>query len=165
MCSPGALWQFNDACGCFTLSVSGDIIGEKHFGKESMQQTILIAAAGALGALGRWFISRAAYSLLGAGFPWGTLVANLIGCFLLGFIMQAGVGSDRMSPQVRTAITVGFLGALTTFSTFSYETLRCIEKAAWVTATVNVLTNLFLGLLAAGLGIAAAKLMTGGQGQ
>jgi len=127
-----------------------------------MPQFVWIAMAGALGALCRWWISRAGYALLGGNFAWGTLIANVIGCFLLGFLMHFGLVSDKLSAPARTALTVGFLGALTTFSTFSYETVCYVEDGNWIAAAVNVSVNLIIGLAATVGGLALARTLFGG---
>jgi CrcB protein len=127
-----------------------------------MLQLIWIAVAGAMGAICRWGVSRAGYALLGGNFAWGTLIVNVSGCFLLGFLMHFGLITDRLSAETRTAIAVGFLGALTTFSTFSYETIGYIEDGNWTIAIVNIGANLILGLVATLAGLALARTLFGG---
>ncbi|MCI0499064.1 MAG: CrcB family protein [Planctomycetales bacterium] len=126
-----------------------------------MIQVISIAAAGALGALSRWGINAAGYRLLGAGFAWGTLIANVVGCFLLGFLMYPGLVSTKLSAEMRMALSVGFLGALTTFSTFTRETLCYIEDGRWTLAFCNIAANLLLGLGATMAGLILARTILG----
>ncbi len=126
-------------------------------------QIVSIAIAGALGALSRWGISRAGYALFGTGFAWGTLLANILGCFLLGFLMPLCLASDKVSDTLRLAVTVGFLGALTTFSTFSYESVHYIEDGSWTLAMANIGTNLFIGLAATVAGLVLARTLLGGS--
>ncbi|MCD6174227.1 MAG: CrcB family protein [Planctomycetes bacterium] len=126
-----------------------------------MLQLIWIAVAGAMGAVCRWGLSRAGYALLGGGFAWGTLIANAVGCFLLGFLMHFGLISDRLSAEARTALAVGFLGALTTFSTFSYETIGYIEDGVWTLAIANIGANLLIGLGATLTGLILARTLFG----
>jgi len=84
--------------------------------------TILaVAAGGALGAVARYLLAVKLYGELGIGFPWGTLGVNVLGCALLGFVLALVQERDAFSPDVRTFLTVGFLGAMTTFSTLVYE--------------------------------------------
>lgn len=128
-----------------------------------MLQFISIAIAGAIGALCRWGISRAGYALFGSGFAWGTLIANVLGCFLLGFLMHLGLATDKISPVLRTSLAVGFLGALTTFSTFSYETVGYMEDGAWLLAVGNITANVTIGLGATILGLFAARTLLGGS--
>ena len=126
-----------------------------------MLQVIWIAAAGAMGAVCRWGISRVGYIVLGGGFAWGTLIANAVGCFLLGFLMHFGLISDRLSAEARTALAVGFLGALTTFATFSYETIGYLEDGSWTLAIANISANLALGLGATVAGLVLARTLFG----
>ena len=125
-------------------------------------QGVSIGIAGALGALGRWGVSLAGYRLFGTGFAWGTLIANVAGCFLVGFIMHACLVSDKISDTLRMAMTVGFLGALTTFSTFSFETIRYMEDGSWILAAANIAANLFIGLGATIGGLILARTLFGG---
>ncbi len=124
-----------------------------------------LALAGALGALVRWGISRLAVDLWGPGFPLGTLIVNLSGCFFLGLIMELGEQGSWISPELRMVIGVGFIGALTTFSTFAFETLRLSRRGGWLLAGANMTLNLVLGLalvwLGARLGSAALALRKG----
>lgn len=127
-----------------------------------MREIISIAAAGALGAVARWAVSRAGYLLLGTAFAWGTLIVNVLGCFLIGFIMHWGMVS-RLPETFRIAATVGFLGAMTTFSTFSYETIRFLEDGRWLTASANILANVCMCLIAAFAGLVLARTIFGGS--
>ena len=126
-----------------------------------MLQLVWIAIAGALGAVCRWGISRAGYALLGTGFAWGTLIANVLGCFLLGFLMYTSLNTDKIPETLRTALAIGFLGALTTFSTFSYETIGYIEDSAWMLAALNIGANLAIGLGATVAGLFLARTLFG----
>ena len=126
-----------------------------------MLQIIWIAVAGAMGAICRWGVNRAGHEMLGSDFAWGTLIANVTGCFLLGFIMNFGLTSDKLSAEVRTAIAVGFLGALTTFSTFSYETVGYIENGSWAPAIINIGSNVLLGLGATLAGLILSRTLFG----
>jgi CrcB protein len=84
--------------------------------------TILaVAAGGALGAVARYLLAVRLYGELGVGFPWGTLGVNVLGCALLGIVLALVEERGAFTPNVRTLITVGFLGGMTTFSTFIYE--------------------------------------------
>lgn len=118
---------------------------------------ILVALFGALGALARWGVSGWAYQLLGQRFAWGTLAVNLLGCFLLGFVAHVALVSASWSPQWRTGIGVGFLGAFTTFSTFGYETVAFLERRMWLEAAANVAANVVLGILLVWLGLTLAR--------
>src|SRR5512139_3033156 len=87
----------------------------------------LIAVFGALGCLLRHFLSGWVYGLLGRGFPYGTYAVNVVGAFLIGFIMEIGLRTTLIPAQLRAGLAIGFLGGLTTFSTFSYETFKLLE--------------------------------------
>jgi len=127
-----------------------------------MIQVIFVAVAGAIGSLCRWGIGRLAVRLFGAEFPCGTLIVNLLGCFLIGLIMHIALASDKLSPTARLTLTVGFLGALGTFSSFSYETVVLIDQARWTAAGVNIAANLVCGLAATFAGLALGRILVGG---
>jgi CrcB protein len=129
-----------------------------------MPQFVWIAIAGALGALCRWAISRGGQTLFGAGFAWGTLIVNVLGCFLIGFLMYAGLNTDKFPEPARSALAIGFLGAMTTFSTFSYETIGYLEDGSWALAGCNIAANLVIGLGATVGGLALARTLFGGTG-
>ena len=116
-----------------------------------------LAAAGALGALARYGVSLAALRWLPAGFPWGTLLVNLAGCFLLGALAELTLDKFALPPETRVVIGTGFLGAFTTFSTFGVETLRALEAGHWGVAVGNVAANVILGVGLAAAGFWAAR--------
>lgn len=118
---------------------------------------IWIALGGALGALARFGLSGWVQGGTAGTFPWGTLVVNVLGCFLLGFAFRV-LQLSALSPALRGAVTVGFLGAFTTFSTFSLEALVLIQEERWGRAAGYVGGSVALGLAAvvAGVLIAAA---------
>lgn len=129
-----------------------------------MPQIVWIAFAGALGALCRWWISRAGQSLFGAGFAWGTLIVNVLGCFLIGFLMYTSLNTDRIPETVRNALVIGFLGAMTTFSAFSYDTVGYIESGSWMLAGCNIAANLVIGMGATVGGLVLSRILFGGTG-
>lgn len=128
-----------------------------------MNLVLLIGGAGALGSLSRYALSGAVYAALGQNFAYGTLVVNVIGSFLLGLLMQVGLNTDLIPPHLRTAAAIGFIGAFTTFSTFTYETVQFIQDGAWGSAALNVVTSLVLGIAAVFAGIYAGRLFAGGS--
>lgn len=116
-----------------------------------------IALAGAAGTLARYGLSGLMHRLLGSAFPWGTLSVNLIGCFLIGFLVELSRQTGWVSPDFRTIAGIGFLGGFTTFSTFGVETYRSFESGDWLAATLNVLANVAGGLLLVVAGSALAR--------
>ncbi|ACM20303.1 chromosome condensation membrane protein CrcB, putative [Geotalea daltonii FRC-32] len=122
-----------------------------------MQTVIFIGIFGALGCLCRYYLSGWVYDIVGRAFPYGTFAVNIIGAFLIGLIMEFSLRSTLVSPQLRVGLTIGFLGGLTTFSTFSYETFRLLEDGELLIASVNVLTSVLVCLVFTWLGIAAAR--------
>jgi fluoride exporter len=121
-------------------------------------RTIWIGLAGFAGAISRYAVEGWVSDRTRGSFPWGTLVVNASGCFLLGVVFSLLTERFLPHPTLRSALTVGFLGAYTTFSTFAFESVRLAEDGAWVHAAGNVLASLFLGLVAvyAGLRIGRA---------
>lgn len=122
-----------------------------------MQVVVLIALFGALGCLTRYFMSGWVYELLGRNFPYGTFAVNIVGAFIIGLIMEFGMRSTLISANLRIGFTVGFLGGLTTFSTFSYETFRLLEDGEFLIAGANVLLSVVVCLTFTWLGIMAAR--------
>ncbi len=124
-----------------------------------MTQILSIAAGGAIGAVLRYWVSTGVYSLLGRGFPYGTLVVNIIGSLLMGFLYVLLLERMTVSPELRAALLVGVLGAFTTFSTFSIETLNLIEQADFVKAGLNVLVSVVACVGAAWIGLIIGREM------
>ena len=122
-----------------------------------MRELLLIAAAGAAGAITRYALSDWMSELTGQRFPWSTIVVNVIGCFLFGLIMHLVAIPDTW----RLVACTGFLGAMTTFSTFSYETVRELERGGWGAASGNVLLSVFIGIPACWGGILLARSIGG----
>lgn len=120
-------------------------------------QILAIAGGGALGALGRFWMSNAVYRLLGRDFPWGTLAVNTLGSFLMGLLFVLFVERFGIGTQVRAAVLVGFLGAFTTFSTFSFETLNLIEEGALGVAFLNMWLSLMVCLAACWGGVLVGR--------
>lgn len=121
-----------------------------------MALPLAIAVAGALGALCRWGLTAAVQRALPGVFPWGTFVVNVIGCFLLGWLTTLLVDRLDWNLAVRTAVLSGFLGAFTTFSTFSFDTLELVRTGHVTKAALNVVLSLGIGLFAVWVGVRAA---------
>ena len=122
-----------------------------------MQAVILIAGFGALGCVTRYYLSGWVYNLLGRSFPYGTFAVNILGAFIIGLIMEFSMRSTLIPANLRTGLTIGFLGGLTTFSTFSYETFRLLEEGEFFIASTNVLASVLTCLFFTWLGIITAR--------
>ncbi len=116
-----------------------------------------IAIFGALGCLSRYLVAGWAHALMGRGLPYGTLIVNLMGSFLLGLLMESALRTAWFTAEVRAGIAIGFMGGFTTFSTFSYETVRLLEEGSLLQAGVNILLNVTVCIFCAALGIYAAR--------
>lgn len=124
-----------------------------------MLKILAVAVGGSIGATTRYLVSTWAAERFGASFPYGTLIVNVVGCFIIGAFMTLTTERLIVSSYWRLLITVGFVGGLTTFSSFSYETLRLVEDADMMQAFYNMGLNLVLGFLATWVGIGAARLV------
>jgi len=122
-----------------------------------MAQTAAIAIGGAAGALARYWVSTGIYALWGRGFPYGTLVVNVAGSLAMGFLYIWLIERLAVSAEWRAALLVGLLGAFTTFSTFSIETLNLLEDGELLKAGLNVLLSVVLCILAAWIGVVVAR--------
>jgi len=117
-----------------------------------MSDLAYVFVGGGLGAACRWLVGRASARLLGSSFPWGTLIVNLLGCFLIGLALglaERGLGSRRLRPMAVT----GFLGGLTTFSAFAYETIDLARHGAFLKAAANLAADCVGGLAFAVAGL------------
>lgn len=119
-----------------------------------------IAVGGALGALARYFLSAWIYSKSDFIFPWGTFAVNMLGCFILGLVYVWGTERMLIGPNTRAFLAVGLLGAFTTFSTFSLETLNIIKDGEFKIALLNTAGSLVLGLAAVWLGTVMAQMIS-----
>lgn len=122
-------------------------------------EVLCVAVGGALGTLARYGVGLAAHRFWGEGFPYGTLTVNLVGCFLMGLAGTIGAKTQAVPQFVVAAVTVGFLGGLTTFSAFGNETFRHLEGGRTTLALGNIAANVGIGLLAVWAGAALAKTM------
>jgi CrcB protein len=124
---------------------------------QPMTQVLAIAAGGAIGALLRYWTSVAVHSRLGMAFPYGTLAVNILGSLLMGFLYIWLIDRMTAGPALRAFLLIGVLGAFTTFSTFSMETLNLMEAGHPVKALANILVSVIVCVAAAGLGVLAAR--------
>ena len=113
----------------------------------TMWHILLVALGGALGALSRYGLSLFAARTLGPGFAWGTLGVNLLGCFMIGIALSLVEGRGALGPSERLFFMTGFLGALTTFSTYALESVQFARSGAMGIAALNLAANNVLGIL------------------
>ena len=126
-----------------------------------MAQLFWICLAGAVGTGARYGVGLWAARVLGTAFPYGTLAVNLVGSFLISVVLVLAVSTDHIGPTLRLTLTTGFMGGLTTYSSFNYETLKLLQERAWGPGLLYVLAT-FGGCLAAGaLGIVVARRLSG----
>jgi fluoride exporter len=121
-----------------------------------MERFLWVCLAGALGTGARYLIALWAAQRFGSAFPHGTLVVNSSGCFAIAALMHAAL-TLGWPPTVRAAATIGFIGGLTTYSSFNYETMRLFEEGAPATAFVNLSVTVIGGVMAGWLGLMAAR--------
>ncbi|HMO50610.1 MAG TPA: fluoride efflux transporter CrcB [Kiritimatiellia bacterium] len=123
-----------------------------------MHPALLIFVGGGLGALTRYGATVLSARWLGTQFPWGTLLVNFTGCFLIGLIIGFSERSDVLTPAARIFLIVGFLGGLTTFSTYALETINAARAGDIFTLTLNILAQNGVGLMLVALGMLASRL-------
>lgn len=111
-----------------------------------------VGAGGFMGATLRFAVSRASVAWFGAEFPWGTLIVNASGAFIIGLLSAAFMTRFSVGPAVRGLILTGILGGLTTFSSFTLETLNLVQNGGAIRGLLNVMANLLIGLTVVWLG-------------
>lgn len=124
-----------------------------------MQKVLLIGLAGLVGTLGRYALSGVVARRFGETFPAGTLVVNIIGCFLVGLLFYLLQERNLVGPTARAVVLIGFLGGFTTFSSFGLQTFTLLRDGEFLFATVNVVTSNVLGLLMVWAGYSVARLV------
>jgi CrcB protein len=126
-----------------------------------MERFFWICLAGALGTGTRYLVGLWAGARLGASFPFGTLIVNVVGCFLIAIVMQLALNVATFPPNLRFALTTGFMGGLTTYSSFNYETMKLFRDGAVGAAAVNFGVTTFACFVAGFLGLALAQKLLG----
>ncbi|AQS10871.1 putative fluoride ion transporter CrcB [Clostridium saccharobutylicum] len=111
-----------------------------------MQRVIYVGIGGGIGAIIRYLITKQSAGLFNCNIPLGTLIVNVLGGFLIGMIMELSVSTDFISPNLKLFLTTGIMGGLTTFSTFSYETITLMNDGRYLLGFSNIFLNLFLSL-------------------
>ncbi len=122
-------------------------------------QVLLVAVFGALGCLARYFLSLKITQWFGNVFPYGILMVNVLGCFLIGFLAMLLIYKWQADIIWRTAILVGFLGGFTTFSSFSFDAVQMLEHGAWLKAATYIMASVVLCLVATFLGIFLGRVL------
>jgi fluoride exporter len=120
---------------------------------------VWLAVLGAAGTLCRYWLDGYLQDLTGSRFPWGIVIVNLAGCFAFGFVFPLAEGPMHMSGTTRQIILTGFMGAFTTFSTFTYQTVDFLEKGQWADAFCNVAVQLICGIGLMFVGLALGRLV------
>jgi CrcB protein len=118
---------------------------------------LLVALAGAIGALARWGLASWVQERAGDGFPWGVLAANVVGAFLFGLVFALATDRGWIGERTRVVLLTGFLGAFTTFSTLAFDTTRLLREAEWFDAAANYLGHGVAGIVAVLLGMALGR--------
>lgn len=124
-----------------------------------MTKILLIALAGAVGTLCRYWLSGLAYDILGRDFPWGTWAVNILGCFLFGLVAILAEERGLLSAQARILILTGFMGAFTTFSTFIFESGGILNDGQWLKLAFNVGGQNIVGFVALYLGVGLGRII------
>jgi CrcB protein len=122
-----------------------------------LDKVILVGVGGFIGANVRYWLSAWIDQNFGLRFPLGTFIINLTGSLILGFVATLAVERALIDPRWRLAIAVGFVGAYTTFSTFTYESIKLIESGSYGLAALNVVASAILGLIGAAIGMVLAR--------
>jgi CrcB protein len=125
-----------------------------------MERLFWICLAGAAGTGTRYLVALWAAQRFGSTFPYGTLIVNLAGCFLIVLVLQAPVASS-WSPVFRSALAIGYIGGLTTYSSFNFETTRLVQDGAGLLALLNAGATLVGGFAAGWLGLIASRHLFG----
>jgi CrcB protein len=122
-----------------------------------MQETLAIALGGAMGSLSRYWFGNLITHFAGAHFPYATLLVNVLGSLLMGVFYVLMIEKTHLSALWRSVTIIGFLGAFTTFSTFSLQAFALFEESRFIAALVYILTSVLVCILAAALGVFATR--------
>ena len=146
--SPGLRHPFTVDRSLFTCHVSPYL---------SVMLWLYVAVGGAVGSVARYLLGPSVQGWAPGTFPVGTLAINVSGSFLIGVILQYAAESSALSAEARMLLAVGFCGGFTTFSAFSWETIRLVQGGEWAKAATYVASSVILSVLATALGIVAAR--------
>lgn len=126
-----------------------------------LERVLLIGLGGGLGSIARYLTAVAAARCLGLEFPWGTMIVNVVGSFLIGLVQEVALDSLLVPENMRLFLVTGVMGGFTTYSAFSYETLRLVQMEAWGRAVLNVSVTTTVCLIVCVLGVAAGRALRG----
>ena len=112
-----------------------------------MKFAVVIAIGGAIGALGRHFLAGYISQVVGGSFPWGIFLVNVLGSTLIGVVTEVASQTSFIGVEAKALLTVGFLGAFTTFSTFSLDIVELCQKGLWALAMIYVIASIFVAVL------------------
>ncbi len=126
-----------------------------------VERVLLIGLGGGLGSIARYLTALAAARWLGLEFPYGTLIVNVVGAFLIGLVQELALDSLLVPESMRLFLVTGVLGGFTTYSAFSYETVRLVQMEAWGRAIVNVGLTTTVCLILCVIGMAAGRALRG----
>lgn len=124
-----------------------------------MEKFLFISLGAVMGANTRYWIGNWAAEKFGPAFPYGTMIINLSGSFVIGLFLTLATERLALDPRWRYLVVVGFLGAYTTFSTFAFESFNLVDQGQWLAAFLNVAGSAVLGILFVGLGVFIAKMI------
>ncbi|MGH6619612.1 MAG: fluoride efflux transporter CrcB, partial [Alphaproteobacteria bacterium] len=119
---------------------------------------LFLAAGGAAGTLARYALAGWVYERTGSTFPWGTFAVNVVGSLVIGFTIRY-LDAVMVTAEVRALLTIGLLGGFTTFSTYTFESVALIRDGEWILAAGYAIGSLVTGMIAVGVGLAAATLL------
>jgi fluoride exporter len=129
-----------------------------------MTRFMLICCGGAVGTGARYLLGGLAVRWLGPDFPYGTLIINVLGSFLIGVVQQIGLTSLWIPDTLRVVLAIGVMGGFTTYSSFSYETIKLVESGSWAAAALYVALTTVLCLGGCTAGLALGRLLVEGKG-
>lgn len=124
-----------------------------------MKESLVVFLGGGLGAAFRYWLQGSVYRFTGTGFPYGTLVVNVLGCFAIGLLVTTFEERFLVQPILRVFLTIGILGGFTTFSSFSLETINLLREGDYLTGAANVVSSLVVCLGATWIGSVIGKLV------
>jgi len=124
-----------------------------------LQRIIYVGIGGGIGAVIRYLVAKQSANLFNSSIPLGTLIVNVVGGFLIGVISELSMSTDLISPNLKLFLTTGIMGGLTTFSTFSYESISLLSDGRYLAGMANILLNVILSLGGVALATSLCKVI------